>query len=141
MLTRSLLRFEDIPFNVSLKTRVRLPFHVLWRRSGLSAGDQEQHLDGRSVWLSAKAPPYREQNSRSQQRGREAPAAIAEAKEWASFHLSKAHAEYAPDNRAKTPTPDRTRSSLDSPRESDQRAYRIRDGGVSSSTVVGGSIY
>ena len=30
---------------------------------------------------------------------------------------------------------------LESLRESDQRTYRIRDGGVSSSTVVGGYIY
>jgi hypothetical protein len=51
--------------------------------------------------------------------------------------LSKAHAEYAPDHCAEPRTPDRTRSSLDSPRETDQRAYRTRDGGVSSGTVLG----
>jgi hypothetical protein len=87
-----------------------------------------------------KRPLYREQNSPRPRRGREARADIPEAKEWASLHLSKAHAEYALDH-CETPTPDRTRSSSDSPRESDQRAYRTRDRGVSSSTVVGGSIY
>jgi hypothetical protein len=141
MLTHSLCALKTFLSMCHSKLGSGLRPRFAWRGSGPECLPQEQHLDGRSVWLSAKAPLYREQNSPCPRRGREARAAIPEAKGWASLHLSKAHAEYAPDSVPNPPTPDRTRSSLDSPRESDQRAYRTRNGGVSSSTVVGDSIY
>lgn len=112
------------------------------RRSAPDCLRREQHFrSSKRVALRQKAPLYREQNSPRPRRGREARADISEAKEWASLHLPKAHTECAPAHCAETPTSDRARSSLDSPRESDQRAYRTRDRGASSSRVVGGSIY